>query len=140
MSYITSRVLAALGGAVATALVAFMARGHRIPRLGATLKRWGSVTGRATWRNTNVVLYVAILAGIGVNSYQAHEIHSEANLTRTALCSYRADLIDRLRANESKVANAAILGIPVALKESLIVTVGQQRRAIQSLGGLKCSV
>jgi hypothetical protein len=124
--------------ATTTALVAYLSRSRRIPRLSHVFIRGVRGAKTLVWENPGVVIAVAILAGLTVNGWQAHQIMQITASTRGALCSYRADLIDRMEANQSQLAHPDIFGLTPIAVQSLGLTVQNQRRAIYSLRRLGC--
>lgn len=129
-------LISAVIGATATAMVAYLSRNHRLPRVGHALARAMRWTGKWAWGNTNFVLYLTIVAIIVLDSYQYHQVHRLAVLNHVALCSYRSELADKLRVNEERLKHP--FDLPEPLLQQLKLKVQDQRLAVLSLGDLQC--
>lgn len=81
-----------------------------------------------------VALAVAIVAG---GAYFYVSLSHETSRTRSALCTFRGDLEQRVNSSQDFLDEhpGGILGIPAA---SIRTTIANQRATIASLAGLRC--
>lgn len=93
---------------------------------------------RAVWENTKVVVYVAILVGIGVNVWQSIVLAGEIRITTSAACSYLEDLKVRYESNQTQLSHAREFGLSNLAIMDLERKIRVQRQAVVALSSLGC--
>ncbi len=124
---------------LATALTGVLLTGRRLSRSASWTAARIQRAARWLWRNTRVVLWCALILGVGVNLIQSRRIAHEDRQTRAVLCLNRAEVQRKLTNNQFQLDYAHALNLSRQDIVELEAEVTAAKSVLVLLRGLDCA-